>query len=97
MEQEIADNESVSTAVVYAVSDVVGRDPVSLPPLANVIDPDALDTLFRPWNGDGHSRGHVSFRYANCRVTVDDGEQVTVDQLDATAADGSGRQQADAY
>ena len=46
MEYEIGQTESVSTAIVRAVSAVKGREPCSLRPLAYVLDPDALDVLF---------------------------------------------------
>lgn len=79
MEYEIKPNESVSTAVVRAVSAVDGREPGSLPPLADVLDPDALDMLFAA-RTDGLPRrgGRVSFIYVNCRVTTDNGEYITI-------------------
>lgn len=45
--------------------------PLELPALHDVIDPDALDALFRSREGDGT----VVFRYAGYEVTVgSDGE-----------------------
>jgi hypothetical protein len=84
MEYEIGGNEPVSTAVVNAVSAVDGRHPTSLPPLTHVLDPDALDVLFAPRsNGELRPGGHVSFVYATCRVSVDNGEYVTIDPLES--------------
>lgn len=79
MEYEIGTDESVSTAVVRAVSAVEGRAPRLLRPLAEVLDPDALDTLFGS-RGDGISRagGRLTFVYSKCRVTVDNGEYLTI-------------------
>lgn len=79
MEYEIKPNESVSTAVVRAVSAVDGREPGSLPPLADVLDPDALDVLFAARTGGSSRRGgRVSFIYVNCRVAIDNGEYLTI-------------------
>ena len=82
MEYEIGENESVSMAVVRAVSAIEDRDPLSLPPLANVLDTDALDALFDA-RGDGTPRpgGRLSFVYSNCRLTIDNGEYLTLQPL----------------
>lgn len=84
MESEIGIDERVSTAIVRAVSAVDGCEPSSLPQLAGVVDPDALDALFAP-QSDGTARtgGRLSFVYGDCRVTVDNGEYLTVQLLDA--------------
>ncbi|MWV64301.1 hypothetical protein GRS48_05605 [Halorubrum sp. JWXQ-INN 858] len=83
MEYEIGPSESVSTAVVCAVSAVVGREPLAMPPLAHVLHPDALDTLFgaRP-NGAARTGGRLTFVYCNCRITVDNGEYLTIQPLE---------------
>ena len=83
VEYEIGVNESVSTAVVRAVSAVEGREPRLIPPLPHVLDPDALDALFdtRP-NGGSRIGGRLAFVYSNCYVTVDNGEYLTVRPLD---------------
>lgn len=55
-----------SLAVVEAVAEAEGVDPADLdPPLARVIDPDALDALFT----DGSS-GWMTFHYSGYAVTV---------------------------
>lgn len=83
MEAEIASDESVSTAVVRAVSAVDGRKPSSLPPLARVLDPDALDELFESQaDGEPRTGGRLSFIYNQCRVTLDNGEFLTIQPLD---------------
>lgn len=62
VEYKIKPNESVSTAVVRAVSAVDGREPGSLPPLADVFDPDALDMLSTArYSGLPRRGGDVSF------------------------------------
>ena len=83
MEYDIGVEEPVSMAVVRAVSAVEGRDPLSLPPLANVLDTDALDTLFdAQWGGTGRTGGRLSFVYSNCRLTIDNGEYLTIQPLE---------------
>ena len=82
MEYEIGPDESVSTAVVRAVSAVNGRDPLSLRPLTEVLDPDALDRLFGSRH-DGAPRlaGRLTFVYSKCCVTVDNGEYLTLQPI----------------
>ncbi|MDG5761775.1 hypothetical protein QA600_20855 [Natronococcus sp. A-GB1] len=83
MEYEVGVNESVTTAIVRAVSAVEGRQPTSMPPLTHVINPDALDALFDSRsNGEPRIGGRLSFIYNRCRVTVDNGEYLTIQLLD---------------
>lgn len=83
MEYEIGPTESVSTAVVRAVSAVEGQKPGSLRPLASVIDPDALDALFETRaNGRPRTGGSLSFIYSGCRVSIDNGEYLTIEPLE---------------
>ncbi|AZH25360.1 HalOD1 output domain-containing protein [Haloplanus aerogenes] len=83
MEYEIEADESASTAVVRAVSAVEGVDQRSLRPLAEVLDPDALDALFGS-RGDGTPRpgGRLTFVYSKCWVTVENGEYLTLRPID---------------
>lgn len=71
------EQRSISIEVVSRVADLKGCDPVDLSPLHEILDPDALDALFRPLQ-DGTSRvgeGFVRFEYEGYRVTVTgDGE-----------------------
>ena len=61
---------SVSTVVVEAVAESMGVSPLELdPPLHRVVDPDALDDLFRPSRAATESP-RVSFTYAGHEVTV---------------------------
>lgn len=93
MEYEIGSNESVSMAVVRAVSAVEGREPDLLPPLADVLDPDALDRLFAPRSvGTARTGGRISFVYSTCSVTIDNGEYLTLQPLDSRLHQISGRQ-----
>ena len=88
MEYEIAPDESVSTAVRRAVSAVEGRESGSLRPLSDVLDPDALDTLFEPRsNGRPRTGGQLSFIYSDCVVTIDNGEYLSLDLLETARYD----------
>jgi hypothetical protein len=93
MEYDIGSNESVTSAVIRAVSAVEGRKPCSLQPLADVLDPDALDELFasRP-GGRSRSGGRISFIYSNCRVTIDNGEYLTLQPLEYRLHQSNGQE-----
>jgi hypothetical protein len=62
-------DERPSRSVVAAVAAVTGADPRWMSPLAESIDPDALDELFerRPAT---HENARVTFRFGGCLVTV---------------------------
>lgn len=74
------DGEPLSTAVVVAVTAAAELDPHEIEePLYEVIDPDALDDLFRPQEGtDVAPDSEVSFTLAGHRVTVSAGDTITV-------------------
>lgn len=66
-----------STAVVEVVADVEDVDPCDLPEsLADAIDPDALDELFRDRPS---ADGQVTFQFCEHQVTVTSDNRVTVD------------------
>lgn len=67
----------MSMAVIDAIADAENVAPTDLPVvLADVVDPDALDSLFREGGGS------VCFEYAGYRVTVDADRDVGVAPLD---------------
>ncbi len=94
MEYEIGTDETVSTAVVRAVGAVEGRKPQSLQPLTNVINTEALDVLFA-CRCDGTPRigGRLSFVYSTCRITIDNGEYLTLQLLETRLCDTSGSEE----
>jgi hypothetical protein len=98
MEYEIGPDESVRAAVVRGVSAVEGREPAALGSLEAVLDPGALEGLFTP-RADGTARtgGRVSFVYSTCRVTVDNGEYLTVNRLATHSYGASGREPAQSH
>lgn len=76
--------EPLSTAVVVAVTTAAGLDPGEIEePLYEVIDPEALDDLFRTQEGtDVAPDSEVSFTLAGHRVTISAGETIAVRPLD---------------
>ncbi|WP_436931461.1 HalOD1 output domain-containing protein [Halosimplex halobium] len=72
--------ESPSAAVVRRVADREGVDPGELAtPLYSVVDPEALDALFRPGDADAlAARGAVHFEYLGYEVRVDADGDVAV-------------------
>lgn len=69
---------SRSRAVVEALAEQEGVEPRALdPPLYEVVNPDALDTLF--WTDEG-APGAVTFMYNGYRVVVDSAGTVRLEQ-----------------
>jgi hypothetical protein len=91
VEYEIGSHEAVTTAVLRAVSAVDGRPIRFLPPLGNVLDTGALDTLFEA-TSDGTPRtgGRLSFVYGGCRVTLQSEEFLRIQPLDPSSSNGQG-------
>ncbi|RXK49550.1 hypothetical protein EAF64_09770 [Halorientalis pallida] len=65
--------DPVSSAVVDAVVSETGTDAVSLPPLEEFIDGDALNRLFTR-----DTEGQLTFEYAGLAVVVSTTDGVTV-------------------
>ncbi|MCO8245438.1 hypothetical protein NKF25_15355 [Haladaptatus sp. AB643] len=68
------DTESITAAVVTAVTEANGTKPVT--PLYEVIDPDALEDLYQ------HGSPKVSFEYIGFHVTIDSDHTVSVSAMD---------------
>jgi hypothetical protein len=62
-------------ALVAAVAAYADTDPLALPRLYDVVDPDALDALIASM-----AEGQVAFEYAGCTVTVDSDSRVDVSE-----------------
>ncbi|WP_306058264.1 HalOD1 output domain-containing protein [Natronococcus wangiae] len=83
MGYDIDDNEAVSEAVVLAVSSAKERDPCTLRPLYEIINPDALNELSDPkYDGKRRTGANVSFVYSDHRVTIDTSEYITIQPAD---------------
>lgn len=70
----------LTTTVVHAISDVTGVDPTDAGfRLYDHVDPDALNTLFRPRSDDApRNRATLSFRVWEYQVTVQGDGRITV-------------------
>ena len=81
MRRDIGPSESVSEAVVRAVSSAEDRPPKALPSLYGVVNPEALDDLFsdesRP---DADDTSQVSFRFSDSLVTVRENRCIQVER-----------------
>jgi hypothetical protein len=81
--EDFAPSGSPSLAVVEAVCRVVGESPTAIDPLAEVIDPEALDALFRPTGQEpARSDGTVTFAFCGCEVVVCGTGEITVVPLE---------------
>lgn len=70
-------DHSLSTAVVYAIASAKDVDVLDLTePLGSVIDPDALDRLFRPGT---NGSSELTFEYSDVTVTVGSDGHITVE------------------
>ena len=70
-------HDSIRLAVVDAVAESTDTAPTELPPLADAIDPDAMEMLFES-AAEPATDGELTFRYAGCEVVVRSGGFVSV-------------------
>lgn len=78
---ELEDTErSPTAAVVESVAALTNRKPETLPPLAERIDPDALDTLLG--QSTAASGCQIRFRYHGYHVEVNGNDEVRLTPLD---------------
>lgn len=95
---EVSPHETLSEAVIRAVSTVSGAPPVPdassdtetdqvLEPLHTVIDPDALDTVFMPAaSRTAQHTARVTFSYHGHAVTVTGTGSISVEPHEARAS-----------
>lgn len=77
----LSDGRNVSTAVVEAVAEAEGVSPTEMEtPLQQVIDPEALNELFRPGRSSPDDEFRVSFTYFGYEITVRGPERIVVRQ-----------------
>lgn len=76
-------SETVSSAILGAVAEFKGVDPLQLDVLYDVVDPDALDALFSgPRRPSTQSAEKVTFRFSGTEVTVRDTGSLVVRPAD---------------
>jgi len=77
--REVGGDERVSEAVVAAVTAASNVDPREMAPLAESVDPDALDALFDDrYDGTPRSGGSTRFVFFGYEVVVTDASTVSV-------------------
>jgi len=72
----LAEDERLSDTVIDAVAAATDTDPLDLSPLYEVVDPDALDCLFRC--DDRPAAGRLEFTIEGCDVCVHSSGRVVV-------------------
>lgn len=77
MEYRVREEEPPSRAVVRAVADVTDRDPTDMEPIAETIDPEAIDEMFTRSSDDVAT---LTLLYEGCRIEVDD-DAVVVEEI----------------
>ena len=76
---------SIAVEVVTAVARHLGVDEMELPPLSDVVDPDALDRLIaRSADGPSGGRVRVGFEYCGVEVVVEGDRTVSVGRTGRT-------------
>ena len=82
-------DDRLSSRLVKALADAKGVDPTELsPPLYEVVDPEALNSVFRPTHdGSARSRGRITFVHGNYEVTVNSEGSVDVKGLQVAGGD----------
>lgn len=79
--------DSLLLSIVTAVAAVTGRDPISLPPLGESIDTDALETLFGA-DATTDDAAQLEFVYSGCRVSVRGDETLLLMPQKSSERDG---------
>ena len=74
-------------SIVVLIQDAIaardGPEMSECPPLYEVIDPDALDTLFAPLHRESERHGKVIFEYCGYEVTVHADRTVELEPIDS--------------
>lgn len=78
-------DEDVCFTIVDTVATLTDTDPIELDPIGNVVDTDALSTLFGSPNELRRHDASLTFRYEGCTVSVDSDGNVTATRVPATA------------
>lgn len=65
---------SVSEAIILALAGMDDIDPLEIPPLAESVNPIALDSLFE----DDSFSGSVTFHYEDFEITVTSDGEITI-------------------
>lgn len=83
----VSESRPPSTRIVTAVASKADVDPIDLPPLYDVIEPDALDRFVRCSNGDAASEVSVTFSYTDHTVSVYGDGDIDVEETSTNTVD----------
>ncbi|UTF55623.1 HalOD1 output domain-containing protein [Natronosalvus rutilus] len=72
MTQSLASkSHEIREQIVDGVAALEGTDPLELPPLYDVVEPDALESIFSPTISGTARVGRIEFPYAGHTITVE--------------------------
>lgn len=69
-ETGVAAPSTPAMAVVHGMATILEADVDALSPIAETIDPDALNQLVETWIDRGERAAAITFEYCRCSVTV---------------------------
>ena len=80
----IDQSERMVSAIVSGVAACTGRGVTDLPPLYDVVDPQALERMVASPLGFRHRSNdeRIVFTYAGCEVVIDGGDELTARLLE---------------
>lgn len=79
---DFSDDTSLTTTLVLMLEEIMDDD-ATLEVLYDVVDPDALDDIFRPRSAvTPYRRGHVAFIVSDHQVTVFSDGVIVIEPLD---------------
>lgn len=70
-DHEWGETDVPSAVVVRTVAALSGENPLDMPPLHDVVDPDALDEVLASGRADEERSIHVSFQYFGYSIDLD--------------------------
>ena len=76
MGRNLEEEDSISLHIINCIAEREHTDPLELPPLYDVVDPDALDDLFASGRQNGTAQsGRVEFQYNGYTIIVEFGTE----------------------
>lgn len=80
VEFDLDNPDAVPDAIVFALAEIRDEDPIELMPLGDVVDPDALGTIFQP-AVESDTRVSITFEYSGYVVTVHETGRITFEEI----------------
>ena len=81
---QIDQSERMVSAIVFGVAACTDREVTDLPPLYDVVDPEALEQVFTSPLGSRRRSNdeRIVFTYAGCEIVIDGGDELTARLLE---------------